>query len=136
MSEKTVRLAVAVLAITAISACGGGKSNSTQSNRMTTNASMPETHRESNALPNRGAAPIPSSVRCGAVKPVWVNLKSGAYHEPSDPYYGRTRNGKYLCPSDAAAQGYHPAGSMRSHHRRSKSRMNRPQASPQASPSQ
>ncbi len=56
------------------------------------------------------AATIPPGLDCGAVKPVWVNLASKVYHEPGDPYYGKTRRGKYLCPGQAKAQGYHPAG--------------------------
>lgn len=51
---------------------------------------------------------------CGAVKPVWVNMNSKAYHEPGDPYYGKTKHGEYMCPSQAKAQGYHPAGATKS----------------------
>jgi hypothetical protein len=47
---------------------------------------------------------------CGAVQAVWVNLNTKAYHEPGDPYYGKTKHGEYLCPSQAKAQGFHPAG--------------------------
>ena len=46
-------------------------------------------------------------MNCGAVKPVWVNTKSGTYHEPGDPYYGHTKQGKYMCPSAARSAGYH-----------------------------
>lgn len=55
-------------------------------------------------------------MNCGAVKPVWVNTKSGAYHEPGDPYYGHTKQGKYMCPSAAHAAGYHATRSGRSKH--------------------
>jgi hypothetical protein len=48
---------------------------------------------------------------CGAVKAVWVNLNTKVYHEPGDPSYGKTKHGEYLCPSQAAAQGFHRAGS-------------------------
>lgn len=60
------------------------------------------------------AATMPN---CGAAKPVWVNLKSRAYHEPDDPLYGKTKHGEYLCPDQATAQGFHPAGKHRRHHR-------------------
>jgi hypothetical protein len=50
-------------------------------------------------------------MNCGAVKPVWVNTKSGTYHEPGDPYYGHTKQGKYMCPSAAHSAGYHAARS-------------------------
>ena len=50
-------------------------------------------------------------MNCGAVKPVWVNTKSGTYHEPGDPYYGHTKQGKYMCPSAARSAGYHASRS-------------------------
>jgi hypothetical protein len=105
--------ASAVILTLALSACGGGKSTTTNgSNAMSAASAAPttETQRETSALPLAQTAPVPSDVNCGAVKPVWVNLKSKAYHEAGDPYYGKTKNGKYMCPSDAAAQGYHAAG--------------------------
>jgi hypothetical protein len=55
---------------------------------------------------------------CGAVQPVWVNLKTKVYHEPGDPAYGNTKHGEYLCPSQATAQGFRPAGgATHSHHK-------------------
>jgi hypothetical protein len=55
---------------------------------------------------------------CGAVQPVWVNLKTKVYHEPGDPRYGNTKHGEYLCPSQATAQGFRPAdGATHSHHK-------------------
>jgi len=37
-------------------------------------------------------------------------MHTKAYHDPGDPYYGKTRNGAYMCRDTANAQGYHPAG--------------------------
>lgn len=69
----------------------------------------------------RTPAPIPATLNCGAVKPVWVNLTRKTYHQPGDPFYGKTRRGEYLCPAQAQADGYRPAGGrmMKSkwHHR-------------------
>jgi len=104
-------IAVAV----AVSACGGGKTTSTTTVAQPTT----EAQRETGALPQGQVAPVPADLKCGAVKPVWVNMHSKAYHEAGDPYYGRTKNGKYMCPSDAAAQGYHAAGTQ-THHKKSK----------------
>lgn len=57
-------------------------------------------------------APIPSSLHCkGDI--VWANPARKIYHEPSDPYYGRTRHGEYMCRAAAEAAGYHKAGSRR-----------------------
>jgi hypothetical protein len=50
------------------------------------------------------------------VQPVWVNQRSHTYHDPTDPMYGRTRHGQYMCPSAAVAAGYHKA-SGKYHHR-------------------
>jgi hypothetical protein len=76
-------------------------------------------------------AAVPPKLNCGAVKPVWVNTHSHVYHEPGDPYYGHTKYGKYMCPSQAAAAGYHAAGGAR-HHRskRSGGAMAQPSPSP------
>ncbi|HTX60641.1 MAG TPA: hypothetical protein VMH02_13305 [Verrucomicrobiae bacterium] len=65
-----------------------------------------------------GAAPVPSSLDCGAVKPVWANTSTKKYHEPGDPYYGKTKHGEYLCPAQAKKDGFRPAGgSAKAHHR-------------------
>ena len=91
-----------VLAITiliALAACGGG-------NKQTSSAESanPSPGTEVNAL-----ASVPPGLNCGAVRAVWVNTKTHVYHEPSDPYYGRTKHGEYMCPSQAVNEGYHKA---------------------------
>lgn len=102
-------LGAAAMIALAFSACGGGKT--TTINKTTTMAQpTTEAQRETAALPQSQVQPVPADLNCGAVKPVWVNLHTKAYHEANDPYYGRTKNGKYMCPSDAAQQGYHAAG--------------------------
>jgi type IV secretory pathway TrbL component len=67
------------------------------------------------AMANKVAQAIPATLHCGAVQPVWTNPRSHAYFEPSSPYYGKTTNGQYMCPSAAVAAGYHKA-SGRHHH--------------------
>jgi hypothetical protein len=57
------------------------------------------------------AAPVPAGMSCaGGAAPVWVNTKSKAYHMSSDPLYGKTKKGKYMCEADAKAAGDHLAG--------------------------
>lgn len=116
------RCAAPLLAVTVAAfliGCGGNKAttSTTTSNAAPagTTAPMSEAHREQGALPAGSAAPIPADVNCGAAKPVWVNLNSKAYHLSDDPYYGRTKNGKYMCAADADAQGYHAAGASHKH---------------------
>jgi hypothetical protein len=71
----------------------------------------------------QGAAADMTKPNCGAVQPVWVNLKTKVYHEPGDPMYGTTKHGKFLCPSAAKAQGFHPAGGAMHRHAASSSSM-------------
>jgi hypothetical protein len=63
-------------------------------------------------LPLAQAAPVPQGLQCSGDVMVWVNLKSKSYHESTDPYFGRTKNGKYMCKADAVNAGYHAAGTM------------------------
>lgn len=68
----------------------------------------------SEAAPAMGNMP-----NCGAVAPVWVNLQTRKYHEQSDPAYGHTKQGEYLCPSAAVSQGFTRAGAGHGrHHKR------------------
>ncbi len=116
---------LASLLLAGLAACGGGKTSQTTQAAGPMSAATTEAQREVAALPQSAVVPVPAGLACGAVKPVWVNLRSKAYHEPGDPYYGRTKNGKYLCPAQAQAQGYHAAGSMHQRKRRAKNQSNR-----------
>jgi hypothetical protein len=89
--------------------CGGGKPSSTAGSTATA-PPVTEAQRETAALPQTTVAVVPKNLNCGATKPVWVNEHTKAYHEPGDPYYGRTKAGQYMCASVAVAQGYHAAG--------------------------
>jgi hypothetical protein len=103
MRKQTV-VAISLVAAVAfvLSACGSGKSSSNASNT---------------AGPAQTGAPMSSEnatvPNCGATQAVWVNLNTKVYHEPSDPAYGKTKHGEYLCPSQAVAQGFHAAGGGR-----------------------
>ena len=99
---------VLAIALLGLAACGGAKSAAQNAANSAGNAANGMTNGATNAMGNATAnMRVPN---CGAVKAVWVNLNSKAYHEPGDPYYGKTKHGEYLCPSAAKAQGFHPAG--------------------------
>lgn len=110
MEKRTLVLISFVAAATLlVSACGGGKSSSANAAKTTLAASA-----EPSMPAPAGDASIPN---CGAVAAVWVNLKTKVYHPQSDPLYGKTKHGEYLCPSQAQAQGFRPAGGGAARHR-------------------
>jgi hypothetical protein len=37
---------------------------------------------------------------------VWLNTKTGIWHEKGMRWYGRTKEGAYVCRREAAAAGY------------------------------
>jgi len=110
MNLSTQAVIASALFAFALGACGGGKANAPTNTSTALSQPVTETQRETAALPQTSAAPVPGSLNCGATKPVWVNLHTKAYHKPGDPYYGRTKNGQYMCASAATAQGFHAAG--------------------------
>jgi hypothetical protein len=95
--NRRLRTALALCLMLPLAACGGGQKSS-----QSTTVTQPATNAKSAPLYAGDKAPKPN---CGAVQAVWVNTKTHVYHEPGDPYYGRTSNGKYMCPSAAKAEG-------------------------------
>jgi hypothetical protein len=136
---KRISAAVTVALFAVLTACGGGSSssdntassdnaasNSAAGGAMTAASTAPAATDASGGMAANGAAaPVPASLNCGAVQPVWVNLNTKAWHEPSDQYYGKTKHGQYMCPATAKKDGYHRAGggsmsgSMSGHHKKS-----------------
>ena len=124
---------LALTAIVALAACGGGKSTQTSAGPtassngiMSSESANPSPSTAANgpmggmnasgeAMAPGTIATVPPGLTCGAVRAVWVNTKTHVYHEPSDPYYGRTKHGEYMCPSQAAKEGYHKAGGAKHH---------------------
>ncbi|HEY7992823.1 MAG TPA: hypothetical protein VID24_01270 [Candidatus Eremiobacteraceae bacterium] len=104
-----------LIAAALVAGCGGGsQSSSSQASAVPT--ATTEAQREQAALPTSAMQPVPKDLGCSGSDVVWVNLKSKSYHESGDPYYGRTKNGKYMCKTAADAAGYHMAGAMHTHH--------------------
>ncbi|HKU67035.1 MAG TPA: hypothetical protein VJP85_04585, partial [Candidatus Baltobacteraceae bacterium] len=121
-------LAAALAVAFIVTGCGGGQKTSSTTN---TTKSVPVASPAPGGVGQSGyggtGAAVPSNLHCGAVAPVWANTRTHVYHVSSDPLYGRTKHGEFMCPQTAASQGYHKAGGgsssgtmMKSkHHRRS-----------------
>ncbi|MBV8499964.1 MAG: hypothetical protein JO003_11990 [Candidatus Eremiobacteraeota bacterium] len=106
MNRRAVGTMSLVALALALAACGGGKSAGGNTSR---------------AAASPAAAP---SMDCNGESPVWALRNPKVYLEPSDPHYGKTKHGLYICRSQAQAQGYRPAREpfrkhRRHHHRQS-----------------
>jgi hypothetical protein len=99
---------VAAASAAMVAGCGGGSSSSSSSTAAPMTATGPQ------RPPLSQAAPVPAGLKCKDAI-VWVNPKRHAYHDASDPYFGRTKNGEYMCRADAIAAGDHAASARRSH---------------------
>jgi hypothetical protein len=110
---RTTILSVFVIAL-ALAGCSGNKASNEASNaaKAAATAASDMGKAASDAMQPGGRAVTGGQTppNCGAVSPVWVNLRTKVYHEASDPMYGKTKHGEYLCPAAAKAQGFRPAG--------------------------
>jgi hypothetical protein len=110
---RTTILSVFVIAL-ALAGCSGNKASNEASNaaKAAATAASDMGKAASDAMQPAGRAVTGGQTppNCGAVSPVWVNLRTKVYHEANDPMYGKTKHGEYLCPAAAKAQGFRPAG--------------------------
>ncbi|HZY95695.1 MAG TPA: hypothetical protein VFE35_01200 [Candidatus Cybelea sp.] len=103
------------ITLSGLVACSSNKAGNAANNAAQTAASA------AGAMGNAANGAMAGKPNCGAVQAVWVNLNTKVYHEPGDPVYGKTKHGEYLCPSQAQAQGFRPAGGAMKHHRKGSS---------------
>lgn len=47
-----------------------------------------------------------AQAHCRSDVVVWLNTKTGIWHEKGMRWYGRTKQGAYVCRKEAAAAGY------------------------------
>ena len=50
----------------------------------------------------------PASLSRLGDRPVWVNTRSGVSHYQGERYYGSTKQGKFVCESQAKREGDRP----------------------------
>jgi len=89
------------------------KSDSTTKNSAS-NAATPTPSRpaQTESQSSSGAQAASTSAQAPPEKGmVWVNTKTGVYHREGDPWYGKTKNGKYMSEADAQKAGYRPSKS-------------------------
>ncbi len=97
MNNRT--LVLAALALAALAACSSGKSSSAGS-------------------PQPSPAPTGSAtLNCNGEAPVWALQRVKVYLVPGDRLYGKTKQGHFLCRSQAHAEGYRPARAPFKRHR-------------------
>jgi hypothetical protein len=127
MRLKVFSFMTAVVIAAGLVACGGGKkttSTSTTTVQSSPAASAPASPVAAQASPaaappGAGAtvAPVPAKLSCGSQEPVWANTRTHVYHLSTDPLYGRTRHGQYMCQRAAVNAGYREAGQHARTHR-------------------
>ena len=104
----------AICAVALLSGCGGGGSDNSSTSATATATGSPAmtsgSHHGYMGKPLAKAVPVPADLHCDGDVVVWVNLKTKAFHESTDPFFGRTMNGKYLCKADAVTAGDHESG--------------------------
>ena len=104
-----LRYLLVAAAVVSLTACGGGGKKNAAAPSASPAAQATYGQSKTAAAPAGTAEPVPTDMNCGGTQPVWVNERSRVFHLAGDPYYGRTKHGKYMCERDAAKAGYRPS---------------------------
>ena len=83
---------VALIVLAALCACRGGKPS---------NATSTQTAPAATGVTEKATPPS-----CNGESPVWVLADAKVFLVPGDRLYGKTKRGRYLCLSEAQAEGY------------------------------
>jgi hypothetical protein len=108
----TKRIVICIAAIALLAGCG--QKASTRNNSVVSPAPVASGGGQSQSqggVSAASAAPVPTGMDCAGGQPVWINERSHVYHVAGDPWYGRTKHGRYLCERDARKEGYHESSS-------------------------
>lgn len=71
----------------------------------------PAAHAPAALAANQFTSEQAAKSHCPSDSIVWANLGgSKAYHASGDRFYGKTRQGAYMCRKDADQAGFHAAG--------------------------
>jgi hypothetical protein len=100
MNRRVLATFSLIAAAIALAACGGNKSSGGNA-----------------AGAQASPAPAPS-LDCNGEAPVWALGNPKVYLTSDDRLYGKTKHGRYVCLSQAQAEGYQPARHPFRHHRR------------------
>lgn len=81
--------------------------NSSPSARQAQSSSAPST--SASSKPQQFKTEAEAKSACGTQPVVWANTSSHVLHAAGTRYYGKTKNGGYMCENTAEQAGYHMA---------------------------
>lgn len=115
-----LRRLFAVAALVALAACShkADTATTTTTNTMQQPGGAQQTQSDAQPTPNSMQHAVPpggpltqyptesaAQTHCPSDVVVWLNTKTGVYHEKGTHYYGTTKHGAYVCEKDADAAG-------------------------------